>query len=87
MGWVPVLTQQRQRRILLTPRRRVHRPAGRMADAFRKLPTQSAILDGELVLIDPRGTVPELSCQIGCHQVFNSGTSHPKCGAINLCKT
>jgi ATP-dependent DNA ligase len=27
----------------------------RMAEAFSKLPTQSAILDGELVLIDPRG--------------------------------
>jgi bifunctional non-homologous end joining protein LigD len=27
----------------------------RMAEAFAKLPTQSAILDGELVLIDPRG--------------------------------
>ena len=26
-----------------------------MAEAFGKLPTQSAILDGELVLIDPRG--------------------------------
>jgi bifunctional non-homologous end joining protein LigD len=26
-----------------------------MAEAFAKLPTQSAILDGELVLIDPRG--------------------------------
>jgi ATP dependent DNA ligase domain len=27
----------------------------RMAEAFAKLPTQSVILDGELVLIDPRG--------------------------------
>ena len=27
----------------------------RMVEAFGKLPTQSAILDGELVLIDPRG--------------------------------
>jgi bifunctional non-homologous end joining protein LigD len=27
----------------------------RMAEAFAKLPTISAILDGELVLIDPRG--------------------------------
>jgi bifunctional non-homologous end joining protein LigD len=27
----------------------------RMAEAFTKLPTQSATLDGELVLIDPRG--------------------------------
>jgi bifunctional non-homologous end joining protein LigD len=27
----------------------------RMREAFAKLPTQSAILDGELVLIDPRG--------------------------------
>jgi bifunctional non-homologous end joining protein LigD len=26
-----------------------------MAEAFGKLPTQSAIIDGELVLIDPRG--------------------------------
>jgi ATP-dependent DNA ligase len=26
-----------------------------MVEAFRKLPTRSAILDGELVLIDPRG--------------------------------
>jgi bifunctional non-homologous end joining protein LigD len=26
-----------------------------MVEAFGKLPTQSAILDGELVLIDPRG--------------------------------
>jgi bifunctional non-homologous end joining protein LigD len=26
-----------------------------MVEAFRKMPTQSAILDGELVLIDPRG--------------------------------
>ena len=26
-----------------------------MVDAFEKLPTQAAILDGELVLIDPRG--------------------------------
>ena len=27
-----------------------------MVEAFGKLPTQSAILDGELVLIDPRGS-------------------------------
>jgi bifunctional non-homologous end joining protein LigD len=27
-------------------------------EAFGKLPTQSAILDGELVLIDPRGAPP-----------------------------
>src|SRR5580765_8038566 len=27
----------------------------RMVEAFSKLPTQSAILDGELVLIEPRG--------------------------------
>jgi hypothetical protein len=26
-----------------------------MAEAFGKLPTRSAILDGELCLIDPRG--------------------------------
>jgi ATP-dependent DNA ligase len=26
-----------------------------MAEAFAKFPTQSVILDGELVLIDPRG--------------------------------
>ena len=26
-----------------------------MVEAFGKMPTQSAILDGELVLIDPRG--------------------------------
>ena len=26
-----------------------------MVEAFGKLPTQSAILDGELILIDPRG--------------------------------
>ena len=26
-----------------------------MVEAFGKMPTQSAVLDGELVLVDPRG--------------------------------
>ena len=42
-----------------------------MVEAFGKLPTQSAILDGELVLIDPRGAAHfyRLMAQMG--------TSHP----------
>ena len=34
-----------------------------MAEAFGKLPTQSAILDGELVVIDPRGYAPSATRQ------------------------
>ena len=42
-----------------------------MVEAFGKLPTQSAILDGELVLIDPRGAAHFY------HLMAQMRTSHP----------
>ena len=41
---------------LFKERRRIQQAAAGMVEAFGKLPTQSAILDGELCHIDPRGS-------------------------------
>ena len=41
-----------------------------MAEAFGRLPTQSAILDGELVLIDPRGAAHFYRLMAGCGPAF-----------------
>ncbi|HET9687569.1 MAG TPA: hypothetical protein VFP79_10360, partial [Pseudolabrys sp.] len=49
-----------------------------VVDAFGKLPTQSAILDGELVLIDPRGAAH-------CYRLMaQMRTSHPDESPVNV---
>ena len=57
MGWISVPDHQERQRVRFYSRHGAEyteRLPG-MVEAFGKLPTQSAILDGELVLIDPRG--------------------------------
>ena len=58
VGWLPVAGYQDGSSVRLYSRHGAEytdRLPG-MVEAFGKLPTQSAILDGELCLIDPRGS-------------------------------